>query len=404
MHISSFKCSGIHFTPAEQARCPVCARKTTLFKIKESVDKDYFFGDSLTPFVGRYGYPSVNVGLLSVPEQKDESWLHDAPAYWSSKDFQIPRIVDLRSALINSRFKLNIKGTGKFLDISQEVAMASRPVDVEVSLYKKPTFQMSFNSYNAPMGPLARLKKAEITENPKIKASVERVYYDSDLKAKDALIYLYKKELDENFLTRILSIGTLGLKPQRRLVPTRWSITATDDTLGRYLISEIKNYPEIDTYTAYFGGYLGNYYLIMMFPEIWSYELFESYVTTPLRFATDYELYEGRKKYAENTVGGYYACRIGIAERLNRLKRQASVLVLRFITNEYTVPMGVFVCREATRKSMKAKPVEFSSKELMLRYAGALVKKRFRLDVNEILRHSLLLKKISIQKKLQAFM
>ena len=60
-------------------------------------------------------------------------------------------------------------------------------------------------------------------------------------------------------------------------------------------------------------------------------------------------------------------------------------------------------CREATRKSIASKPVEFSSKELMLKYAEALVRKRFNLDVNELLKHSVLLRNLKVQKKLGDF-
>ena len=403
MNIPSFRCNGIHLTPAEQAKCPICARKTTLFKIKSLIDKESFFGDSLTPFVGHYGYPNLNVGYLSLPEQNEQSWLHDAPSYWASKEYKIPQIVDLRSSLINSRFKLNIKQQSKLLEIGQEVAMASKPVDIEIDLNKKPSFQMDFSSYNSPMGPIGSLRRAVITDNPKIKASVEKVYSDTDLKAKDAMVYLYGKDFDEHFLTKILSIGTIGLKFQRKLVPTRWSVVSVDDTIGKHLINEIKSYNEVDSYTAYFGSYLGNYYLIMLFPEVWSYELFESYARTPLFSTTDFECYEGRKNYAENTVGGYYACRIGILEKLKKMKKQASVLVLRFITEEYTVPMGVFVCRETTRKSLQSNPIEFSSKELILKYASALIKKKFGLNIDEILKKSVLLNNLKTQKKLSEF-
>ena len=45
-----------------------------------------------------------------------------------------------------------------------------------------------------------------------------------------------------------------------------------------------------------------------------------------------------------------------------------NVLVLRFITGDYAVPLGVWVTREATRKAMNGKPIIFSDKELMLKY------------------------------------
>ena len=146
-----------------------------------------------------------------------------------------------------------------------------------------------------------------------------------------------------------------------------------------------------------------------MFPEVWSYELFETYapsgwnLSKPLRYSTDYETYSGRKDYAETTAGGYYTVRLAVLEKLRELKRQASVLALRFITDDYTMPLGVFVTREAARKAMSNKMIEFSSKELMLEYSRKLVKKYFNYDADFILKESLLLKNMKQQKKLVNF-
>jgi hypothetical protein len=118
---------------------------------------------------------------------------------------------------------------------------------------------------------------------------------------------------------------------------------------------------------------------------------------------TDYESYEGRKDYASSTVGGYYAARLGILERLLKMKKQASVLALRFITSEYYAPLGVWVCREATRKAMESKPLEFESKELMLNHAKLLIRKRFGYDAEILFNKSLMLSNLKNQKKLSSF-
>jgi len=232
---------------------------------------------------------------------------------------------------------------------------------------------------------------------------------DDELKAVKGIDYLYDKGYDEHFLTKLISVGNLGLQQNRKLVPTKWSITAVDDTLGKKLIKEVKDYNEYN-YVAHFGGYLGNYYLILFFPEIWSYELFETYVGDPkkprpgeIETATDYENYKGRKNYATNTVGGYYAARLGILEYLKKQKRQSSVLTLRFITNEYYMALGVWVVRQATRHALQSKPLEFSSKELMMKYASLLIKKKFSFNLNNLTDISMLLKEMRSQKKLTHF-
>lgn len=411
MRVPCIKCKGRNPANCGRTFCPIIAKSEAMFKVKDKLNKEDFYGASPAPFVGRFGYPEINVGILSPPEQKDDAWLHDAPLHWSREEFNIPQIIDLRSALINSRFKANVKEkSDRLLGITQEVGMASKPVDIEVNLKKKPFFRLNTDAYMAPTGPNADLKKIQVTSNPKIHTKVDKVVSDTGLKSVDGLNYLYNKGFDENFLSKLLSVGTLGYEDRRKLVPTRFSITAVDDLIGKQLISNIKNYP-VSNYLAYFGGYLGNYFLILFFPEIWSYELFETYmpqaswnINNKMEYTTDYENYYGRKNYAESCIGGYYSNRLGIAEKLTKSKRQASVLALRFITGEYAVPLGVWCVREATRKALKNKPIEFASKELMLNYAKILIKRKFNFDLDKILKNSILLKNMRQQTKLARFL
>jgi hypothetical protein len=389
--------------------CAICSKAYSFLKIKTKITtiKDSFPTDAIAPFVGRFSYPNISMGILAPPQPEEDSSLYDAPRLWSSKNFTIPRIIDFRSSLINSRTSFNIKAKSSFLDLTQEIAMSSKPVNAEIKLREKPKFRLNLSSYIAPTGPRAALKKATLTQNPKIPRHVEKVFSDTDLKATDALVYLYKKNFDENFLSRLLSVGSIGLKPNRKLVPTRWGITATDDTLSRSLIEEIKNYPEANP-TAYFGSYLGNHYLLLFFPAVWSYELFETYAGSKqfcgqCSYMTDYEPYGGRRNYAAETAGGYYTVRLAVAEKLKQLKRQASVLALRFITADYTLPLGVWVTREAARKALQSRPIEFSSQELMLAYARKLIKKKFNYDADVLLAKSILLRNIIHQVKLSKF-
>ncbi|MBS3102309.1 hypothetical protein J4458_02585 [Candidatus Woesearchaeota archaeon] len=383
--------------------CALCSKAYSRLKVEKKIIKKDFQSDAVSPFVGRFNYPNISVGILAPPEETSEAWLYDAPKYWAVNNFQIPQIIDYRSSLINSSFKANIRQRTKFLQLSQEAAMSSKPTDIEINLEDNPKFRLNVDSIAAPTGPNAKLKGAKLTENPKIHTKVQKAHYDTDLKANDALIYLYENNFDENFLSRILSIGNLGIGKNRKLVPTRWSITSVDSNLGNYLVKEIKKYNQVN-YCAFFGSYLGNYYLILLFPEIWSYELFETPVSDPEHFTTDYEFYEGRKYYADNTAGGYYTVRLAILEKLNEMKKQASVLALRFITGDYTLPLGVWVTREAARNAMSSAPIEFSSKELMLEYAKKLVKKRFNCDAGFYFKRSKIIREIKSQSKLMKFL
>ena len=117
----------------------------------------------------------------------------------------------------------------------------------------------------------------------------------------------------------MLSVGTVGVGNSRRLVPTRWSITATDDMIGKRLAASVKDFNWCADHLLYFGGYLGNYFIVMLFPDAWGYELFES-LEGHGSFTTDFEGHAGRSGYASETAGGYYAARLAVLEKLSRMK------------------------------------------------------------------------------------
>ncbi len=379
--------------------------------LNQNFKKD-FQGSAPAPFIGRFGYPRVNVGLLS-PQISGDTSHYDAPKLWSQHNIPIGNIASLRYSLVNSKTQWQVKDTlkrSKFLDICQEVGMAAKPVELEVNLKDRPMLNLKPEKEIIPFGPQSELLKARITANSKIDARVERAVNDTDLKAADAIVSLYKKGFEENMLTKLISVGNIGLGKNRKLVPTRWSITAVDDTIGKKLMEEIKDL-QIGDYAAYFGGGWGNYYLLLFFPQVWSYELFESYLGYKANpwskegnfYSTDYEGYAGRKTYPEETAGGYFACKLPVLEKMKELKRQHSCLALRFISSEYNVPLGVWVCREAARKSLQRKPLSFTSQELMLRYARELIKMKFGFELDLLLKESRLLQEKKEQKRLGEF-
>ncbi len=377
------------------------------------LDSNEFFGNSPpSVFVGRFGYPHVNVGVLSPVQTMKEAHLLDSPQDWIKLGLKDEDILKLRAKLVNSRFKSRVKSFDhRFMDMSQEIGMAYKPVEIEVELKNKPLGKFNLDRVNSPLNNNANAKNMRITENPKVKNVVEKTVSDIDLKSTSGLKKLYDKGVNENFLSKILSIGLLGLKKNRKLVPTRWSITATDDTIAKEMLKQIKFNDVLDHTRVYFGGEMGNYYLVLFFPGVWSFELFEMGVPFGVNpwsksgkfYAYDNETYDGRKKYALETAGGYYACKLGITEKLNEIKKQSSALVLRFVTEEDRFPLGVWVCREATRSSMSSGFIELEDKDLAITYAKSLAKKKFGVDISEIFEVSKILNEVKTQKRISEF-
>lgn len=396
MNIECVRCKGRNF--CGRTSCPLLSKIGTQKRVNIESKKDYS-GEAPNIFVGRAGYPKVNVGFLNTTKYDE----HDEPKTWAKKEYGIQNVIDKRTEMINSTFKADVKSFGdKLIEMSKEVSQSARPVDVEINLTKKPHYDITFNQDITPHGANVELENIRLQGNIHVPRKIDKVVSDTELKSISAINYLQKHGYDEHTLTKLLSVGNLGVKNDRKLVPTRWAITAVDDALGKTLFKKIIDYPILNEYIAYFGGHLGNFFAVLMFPDVWGYELFEMHVRHE-GYTTDVEGYDGRKAYASDTAGGYYAARLPIMELLNEKKRQGTCLVLRFITDDYWAPLGVWVVREAVRKALQNKPLIFDSKELMIEYAKKLARKKFQYNITSVVQNSQLLREKKEQKKLWEF-
>ncbi len=396
----------------ERPSCPLKARESFAKNTNFSYKKD-FTGSTPNVFVGRFGYPNVNVGLLSTDFSQDDV---DDPLRWSREKYEMNRIVNLRSTLVNSRFASSIhsptsRTKNKLQELSKEISLSAKKVDTEVHLKKKPMPGTAFNKEATPHGPSVPVESAEAAENIRVPTKVDKAVSDEGYKAGSALKDLYKHNFDEHYLTKVLSVGNLGVQSQRKMVPTRWSITAVDDTLGKGMLEKIKDFSATLEPTAFYGGYLGNYFLALFFPGRWSFEFIENYTfdmekdnpSEGVGTDSDFEGYQGRKSYAMNTAGGYYAARLPILEYMKDKRRQGSIMLLRFITKDYYASLGVWVVRESVRKTLQEKPIEFASEDLMLLYAKKLIMKRFKYDLEPVLKRSTILDTRKRQSSLDRF-
>jgi len=319
--------------------CPLLPKFDIEKKLQGKVSKD-FFGPSYSVFVGRYGYPRVNVGPMVAIEEKPGL---DTPNTWLNRDYA--DIVELRSLLLRSKQMEPVKSRSRLVSESQELVLADRPTDVEMNFKKLPVYRVSFSDIVQPMGPSALLEKMKVTENVHVPRKVDKVVND-ELKASQQSYELYKSGLDVYKISSILSSGALGLENNRKLVPTRWSIAGSDDIIAKKLMEDIREFPSINEYFVFESKHLDNHFVILMMPGSWEFENFEAWapgtvwtknIKNPQIFE-EYEPFKGRTKYAEKEGGGYYASRIASVEKLHEMKRQAKVVVFREIHEGYVVP------------------------------------------------------------------
>lgn len=361
------------------------------------------FSGSTPPeiFVGKWNYPNVYTGILAPQETGDTS-IMSSPEEWHKNKLAVSDIIGYRNQLIYGRTQSNIKKLEtKFLSVMKEVAMTHKSIATEFHL-KKPVTTNKEQDDRSPLIPKsAEIEKAELQENAPVKPKVDYLVNDKETKSSIAIQELHKANIQTSTIIKILSAGILGLKKNRKLVPTRWSITAVDDTLSKNKLEKIKQYQEISEYQLFHAEYLGNHYEFLLIPDSFAFEVIEISIKNPFSQAIwqDYETIFSRKKYADNVTGAYYANRLALTEYLESIKRQATCLVFREIRPQYYAPCGVGILREASREAFRNKPKLFNT----LNEALQNIQTRLKQPVSNYTDKSVILKMKKSQSKLNQF-
>jgi hypothetical protein len=169
----------------------------------------------------------------------------------------------------------------------------------------------------------------------------------------------------------------------RKLVPTKWSITATDQIVSNNLMVKILEYDIIDSFNVFHFNHLGNLFSVILFPHRWIFEMQEAWHDNDsVGFGSDYEKSQGID-HEPSIAGAYFAGKLAVTEYLEKIQRQSGIMIFREIQPEYAVPVGVWQVREGIRQAMKTLPQEAHS----LNDAIILATKKMSISKNEWLLH-----------------
>ncbi len=361
-------------------------------------DRVVFGASPPTVLVGEWGYPKVNIGPAVSVMEKDFAGLLDVYEKWL--DFPIEELLLMRLSLLHGKKKVSVTASrmpSRFIESFQELATSSTPVDTEMELESKPALKPLFYIREPPIGPSAPLLKLRIVENPSVPRVVEKVVGDTDLKAANAVITMYRSGIRQEQITRLLSIGLLGAKNERKIVPTEWSITAVDDIIGKTLRKEVMKNPLVNYYEIYGFEALYNRVYILLLPLKWMFEVLEYWHSMPSMLPySDHELPGFPEKYPENIGGVYHATRLPVLEHLSARRKQAAALVFIEVFPGW-LPLGVWRLREISRKALSRQYAKTGS----LDEALSLLSTRLKLPIEKWIRASWLLDFLKNQTRLE---
>jgi len=367
-------------------RCPVMSRFHASVQVKPS---DSYMGGAPSVFVGTHGYPKMAGGPLLIGES-------DNPEIWVEKAYTIDDIVSVRSRTIRG----NTAATSRGADAMQEIALSAVSLDVEVAFTRPVAFDLRFDGTIAPVGLSGDMRKIAVLDNAKTPRPVEKAVGDTDLKAADAVWDLYRDGVGVHQVSQLLSAGLLGR--QRKVVPTRWSITAVDDMLGKAGKAAVSRNPALDEFLVFTATLHGNTIVCILTPGDFCYEMIEHWQAGSMwggsggAIMTDGERRKGKSGYSP-IAGAYYSARLAVLDYLRRSGRSGRAIVIRSIADSYWAPLGTWVIREAARQAMMQPPVSFEDLAGAQGYATAI------LGSDDWEHHSTLLREIATQKNIFDF-
>ena len=366
-----------------RTKCPILQQFLSLMNFQVNFAKQEIFGASPPAiFVGRLGYPNISIGPMIPPITGDTHIMDETEQWWN---LELETILDMRMSLIRGKTQMTINApqqqniqyaSNRYLDLFQEIGLAKNSIEVEAKFEKVPSKKLKLDADVQPIGPSASLKKLKITSNS-TDQWLEKISSDTDMLAQNGIIKLIlQNKTSQSAVTRALSLGLFGQSKNRHLVPTRWSITAVDSTLGLYYWKKIVNFSLINEYRVYESNYMDNRFLILMLPNEWGYELMEAFfpgsvwnLGEKVSLVNDWEGLTGRKTYAR--IGGcYYAARNMIGEHLFNERRQARIVILRESYPGFIMPLGVWLVRECVRHALESPYEKFNSFSEMMGFVA----------------------------------
>ena len=388
-------------------RCPLMLKfYTKKFSTPEIKSNDIAGSSPPAVFVGRYGYPKVEIGPLLPTFMGDTTEL-DKPELWSGKSMY--DIASMRYQLVRGKYRIDatdFQKSGRIVDNVQELALTEKPVSVETLFEKKPSGRIVLDDEIMPFGPSGRMASIRV-DNGRFERNLEKSFYDIDMNSTDAVVSAYKNGTLVSEIEKAFSVGTMGVGKRRRFVPTRWSITAVDDIIGKRMMSDIRFNETIDEFRLFQWKNLDNWWSIVMMPVTWRYEMIEAWYPktswnpspNEMILSHDHEFFDGRTTYADNITGAYYAARLAVTEYLQSINRSAAVLVFREIHPGYDIPLGVWNIRENVRAALRTTPYTAESLDGLWPQIEAYMD----LKKNRWLKNSEILKDYLVQRRIEDF-
>ena len=319
-------------------------------------------GFGSAPIIGEKNYPFLQIHNSSNEDKENNFMNTNKIVKQGYKDIFQLKAKNILGSTQNTHIKQTTdRVNNEIIDIykSKRAIEFNSTFETEIKFDKVLTNKMA-----GVMGSKNELESLNATENTTTSKQIEK-YSTNDAKAKEACIKLYEQGKNEQQIIHLLALGVFGVNINKKLVPTRWAITAYDKMIESHLHKQILKYNPINQYEVYYCQNKSDTHVNILLPDHYMGTHTEDWSNSqsPGMGGHNTDIFNNQNKIPTPeplNSGGYYATKIALNEHLQERKKQAAAIMIRVII-DYDVPLGVVFVRECVRESFNNQIFKTSS-------------------------------------------
>ncbi len=339
---------------------------------------DSFRGKTVTAFsppgivVEPLKYPIVRASVLASTQASEFISIYDHPDSWRGLDSDA--ILKMRKCLFRFGAQVDAKTMepSPLVDTLQTVALSVNPLALHFEVSDIPQKDLVPLGGLLPTGPAVDARNATILNEPETSRVAEKIT-EQDIPAAEAIWKLLDYEYTLDQVARLMSVGLLGMKDNRRLIPTKSAYKATIDAFVNRAIMELIDRPLTSKFTLSTAELHGDVFTIFAQPGMPRVDYLRVQ-RTELGIERGFS-FEGIKNVSLDPKTSVFAdnARFAVYHDFVQRRRGCQITVFHMSRNQRSEMLGPWRVRAGVKGALESDMLELDSRENALAVLQSLL-------------------------------
>ncbi len=295
-------------------------------------------------------------GVLASIEPDEWLSIYDHPESW--RGFDRETVLSMRKHLY--RFVIPIDAREMqpedYIHSLQTISLSVAPVALGVEVSDLPPHRLHALGSQLPSSPIVQATSLEILSHPEISRVAERIC-KKDIPASEGVWQLLGYDYSLEQVTRWMSLGMLGRKKNRRIIPLRSAFKAVIDAFIDRSVIEFVEKETTETVRLYIENTCGDSFIVLSRPGEPRVDYLSIENTTDA-LARGVSL-EGPGHVASDPKTSVYAdhARYSAYRHMNETKLKSHIIIFHYSQKPQNRMLGPWLVRAGVHDALQTSPV-----------------------------------------------